>query len=363
MITIQGVGIISPWGESDVAFKESYLARKNTLEPKSAIDRFETDQVCADEISLIKEFNPKDYIKPANLRRYDKYSRIGISTVKQILDSAPYALDRSELGLVATCGTQSELTEGFLADIYDHGPEYASPRKFPSVSANSISGNISIEFGLEGSNVTVDSKFASGLPALYSAINLIRAGHMDNCLAVSMDYFSKIYLDSLSRMKAYKWQGSTKGFSPGENAMGFLLSNRETGGYGKIHSISFLGSNTDNYRWPTDWETQVRAHQKTMGSKKIDNYYTAANGDTFVEEIETKTFAKLFGESATQPKLINLKSLVGESGALPLVQVFAACCEPAGTKSLISVIGTGGLHGSILVEANDWQANCERIAV
>ncbi|MGE3975119.1 MAG: beta-ketoacyl synthase N-terminal-like domain-containing protein [Bdellovibrionales bacterium] len=353
-IGIDGLGFVSPWGETFESFYTNYHARQSAIRP---IDRFDTTQITAKSAALVSEFDAKKYIDPKKVRKYDTFSRFGISTAKLALQSSQVQLSaeqRENMGIVLSCESQNMVTAEYLDVLYREGADHVSPKLFSIASANSANCSIAMEIDVHGPSVNVSSHFASGFLSVYTGSQLIRAGQTDHCLVGSIDYLSQPVMECYTRMNAYKTQDSERGFVPGEGSASLVLSNQE-GQYGTILGLSYICSSQKNYLWPTDSKLHAEVLKKAIGEHKIDKFQSTSNGDKIVNQLDSEAYELIFKDEAQKPEKVFIKSYLGEFSSIPIFQVISACCEPQGTKTLISVTSVGGVHGALLVISSGYK--------
>ncbi|MBI4042420.1 MAG: hypothetical protein HY391_02980 [Deltaproteobacteria bacterium] len=347
---IEGIGLITPWGNHPHRFLENYLARKTAI---GKIRRFPTEQIIAQETAQIEGFEPKEFIAPKRIRKYDIFSQLSIAVTHLALRESGREIAQEELnqmGMVFSCETQSAVIAEYLDDLVRSGPNGVSPALFTLTSANASSCNAAIENGIQGPSVTVSSKFASGFLSAFTGIQMLQSA-VDLCIAGSVDYLSQKVLEAYSLLGCHRQRRDSvaPGFLPGEGAVALLLT-RGPGRYGKIIGAGYLTSPAKNLHWPTGWKTHLAVLKTATGEETVHRYFAASNGIPHLDELEIRATEALFGNHL--PEGVNLKDLLGESSTLPLLQITAACCEPAGTRSLISVASPGGVHGALLIESS-----------
>ncbi len=350
--SIDGIGLVSPWGESFEEFAKNY---KNSHKAFTNIDRWENSNPNLKQAAMVKNFDVKKFIKPNRVGRYDIFSRLGIAATKLALQSSPHTWseeDLSEMGIFFCCETQSSLTADYLKDLILTGPQTVSPKTFSLVSANASNCNIAIETGIKGPSVNVSAKCGSGFLSLFTGIQMLAAGHINTCAAGSIDYLSQVVFDAHAKMNSY-FNNEQNSCLPGEGASTIILSSEKSGTYGRILNIAYGYSRIANYRWPTDTQTHIKILSQAIGDLSIDRIQLADNGHETVQKMEEAAIVEIF-QDKNKPEIVRLKSLLGESATAPIYQLIAACCEPIGTKTLISVLSPGGLHGAFVVESSGY---------
>lgn len=361
---IQGIGFLSAWGHTIESFAENYRARTKALTKLDTLPEYTNAKTS--HAGFIQPYNPKDYIAPKDVRRYDAISRFGIAASKSALDSTGRTWDDSEkenMGIVFSCESQGSITANYLDGLFREGPDLVSPKLFSVSAANSTSCNVSMETGIQGPSVNVASKFSAGFLSLFTSAQMIESGHVKNCLVGATDQLAPVLLEFFGRLNFYKSSETSKnGCYPGEGAAALILSRTESD-CGKILGLGYTCSKQKNFRFPNDVNAHLRALRDAMGTREVHKFHAAANGDAKVDKLDRKAFEILFENARVKPEYVALKELLGEFSAIPLFQVIAACLEPKGTISLISTMSVGGTHGAVLVESTGWmEQRCRSIA-
>jgi 3-oxoacyl-[acyl-carrier-protein] synthase II len=87
------------------------------------------------------------------------------------------------------------------SSIHSEGVETTSPMELPNASSNIVASSIAIWFGLKGLNLMICNGATSGVDALYTAANAIRAGRADGVVVVGVETVNEV-VASLMRQSA-----------------------------------------------------------------------------------------------------------------------------------------------------------------
>ena len=351
-IGINGIGCITACGNSTKDFFNQFHGK--TKNDEKNVERAKLLGITNNQAALISEFDPKKYISKKNNRKFPMHSKLAVASSKIALDSGNNNWSESELnnmGLTFCNEGQIEILENYLKDFYERGWEQSSPKLFSQSAVNTVACHVGMEHGLHGPSISLNSKFTGGFSSLYTGISLIKTERANSVLVGSVDYLSKTILDIYRKMKALKCSKDDPFGANllGEGAISLILSN-EHSDMGKILNIKFLTSDCSSNKWPKESFSHMKVLKETIKDEKIDFYFTSNNGDQNIKNIEDDVFNNLIKSYA--PSVINIKEKLGEFSGIPLMQIMLACLKPKNSKSLISVIGPGGIHGGILVESS-----------
>ncbi|WP_143304657.1 beta-ketoacyl synthase N-terminal-like domain-containing protein [Chitinophaga vietnamensis] len=117
------------------------------------------------------------------------YSRLGILACKKALEDAQIVLESSdnEIGLIIeTSLGATAAVEDYLYDLYQHGLAKVSPLKFTKTVANTVLGDISRTFKLNG-----PSSLIYNSNSISYGIDLIRKGVADIVICGGVDHYTE----------------------------------------------------------------------------------------------------------------------------------------------------------------------------
>jgi 3-oxoacyl-[acyl-carrier-protein] synthase II len=137
------------------------------------------------------QFKATDFIPPLKARKLDRASQFAVATVGMALADAgivkgAFPSDRIGIALGSGFGGIANASE-FLSGYYQAGVSGLSPMLFPNTVANAAASNASIEYGLQGPNITFIQRFCSAESAILAACRFIEEGRADIMLAGGVD--------------------------------------------------------------------------------------------------------------------------------------------------------------------------------
>ncbi|MDK9718228.1 MAG: beta-ketoacyl synthase [Trichlorobacter sp.] len=136
-------------------------------------------------------FKATDFIPPLKARKLDRASQFAVAAAGLALADAGIARgafpsDRIGIALGSGFGGIANASE-FLSGYYQAGVSGLSPMLFPNTVANAAASNASIEYGLQGPNITFIQRFCSAESAILAACRFIEEGRADIMLAGGVD--------------------------------------------------------------------------------------------------------------------------------------------------------------------------------
>jgi 3-oxoacyl-[acyl-carrier-protein] synthase II len=353
-VVVTGVGMVSPLGPLPL-FWERVRAGASGIGP---IDWFDTGPSPPDTAARVRDWQPKEHIKPAALRRMDRFSQMVVSACRMALADAAFAPTSAEaeaeaMGVVvgAAYGNLLE-TETFLRGVIAKGPALANPMLFPNLVLNAPAGYVAIELGLRGPNFTVCHSEISGEAALALAYDTIVCGRADVVLAGGGDEISPVLFHVskdfgvLSPGRRRKGGAATgrewsspfdrdrNGMVMGEGAAMLVLERAEHArARGAVAYAELVGHAAQTvpsspHLWPRATAAAPRATAEQLralrGVDEVDLIVSCANSTRDLDAFEAAHLAALLGESAPRALVTSVKGAIGEFGGAGAFSVAVA---------------------------------------
>ncbi len=378
-VVITGLGVISPVGNSVEKAWKNIKAGKSGVGKITLFDSSDLDVHIAAEV---KDFNFEDFELPRKLaRKTARFSQFCLAASSQAVKDSGYTkelLSKEKCGVVAGCciGGIEAASEGF-SKLYnpDFGPSRISPLTTPLMIVNEAAANVSIYFGLHSLSWTLSNACSSGTDSLGLALDLIRSGRCDVCLAggtdASITEFSVACYSNLMALtpsfsdepeKASRpFDKKRNGFVLGEGSAMFVLEDEEHAKKRGAHIYAELagyGASCDAYHITAPLPDGSAAYfavteaLRDAGMEPEDiQYYNAHGTSTVVNDAsETCMIKKVFGEYARSLSISSTKSmtghLVGAAGAIE-----ALFC--------VKAINDGFVPPTINLEEQDVEGGCD----
>ena len=235
-IFITGTGSISALGYGTTQTWNNFLAKKSLIGVNTS---WKNDQIAplffgkTPEMAFNDEINWKERFLPS------LYCQLGILSCKKALDDAQIVLEAEDnpIGLIIeTCFGATESVEEYCDDLYRYGVQKVSPVKFTKTVANTVLGEISRLFKLNGPSSLLYSN-----NSIAYGFDLIKKGVAEIVICGGVDHYTEYRILSLQNtgqliMASHEYQvyeiskcysDDIKKYIPG-NGSAFIVLESET---------------------------------------------------------------------------------------------------------------------------------------
>jgi 3-oxoacyl-[acyl-carrier-protein] synthase II len=278
------------------------------------------------------------FIKPANLRRMDRISRMVTAAVGLAIQDAGLQIeeeDSERMGIMIGTGLGSSRTvDLFFRDLVQKGPHEVAPLLFQTSVPNAICSHASIEFGIKGINTTFSHKEVSAESAIVHAFKALYCGKAEVIFAGGGDEISEplynVYatLGTLSPQRSSYPEGmrpfdrTRNGIVLGEGSgilvMETLEHARARGAsfYAEVVGFGMAGGSEGVWSYDTDGSLMAKAISQAVGGRARADYICAtANSTQPLDLAETRAIRKALGKHAEKISISAVKSMIGEFDA------------------------------------------------
>ena len=351
-VVVTGLGAVSSVG-NDV--KTAWNAVKNGESGIDKITLFDASEHLVQIAGEVKNFSLEDYGVDRKLAR--KMSRFGKfllgASIEAVKDSGfdKESISKENAGIVSGVGIGlAENVDSAFEKFYDpnSGVNRIPPMTAPLVLNNEAAAGVAMYFGIHGPAWTLSTACASGTDSLGLALDMIRLGRMDVCIAGGTDAnitgFNIGCYQALSAL-TNKFNDNPKaasrpfdkdrsGFVMGEGAAVLILEEYEHAKARGAHiyaEIAGFGSSSDAYHITApcpDAAGALVAMKKAFDDAGIKpeevQYYNAHGTSTSANDTaETILLKSFFGEHAYKLKISSTKSetghMVGAAGSMEAI--------------------------------------------
>ena len=183
-VVITGLGLTTPLG---VGVDNVWQKIVDGTSGITAITRFDASAHETRIAGEVKAFNPEDYISPREVRRMDLFIQYAIAATKIAVEGARLDMakeDAERVGVIVGTGLGGLPTlEKYHTILLERGPGRISPFFIPMLIANEAPGNIAIQFGIKGPNLSIVTACATGAHSIGDAYRIIQYGDADVMVA------------------------------------------------------------------------------------------------------------------------------------------------------------------------------------
>lgn len=298
-IKVCGIGTITPAGNSI----------------QELLNSLHNNKICCEgDGYLIRNFNAKDFLPAAKLRRMSRFIRLAVCSAIMAFHDAQIDLakvNKDRIGIVVgTVYGSLKDTEEFLSKMILQGEQFVSPINFMNAVHNIAASQIALQLGITGPNLTISNGTASFENALEYGIQLLKNDIVDHVLVCSVDEVIDILVDV--KVKLGCWDRNTKlePFSgknkipPGEGACSIIVSQKEMSM--EYCSITNIG--------------QYNLDQNIEPGFNPDIILCNSNGLKKNDDLINNEINKNYRET----QLISLKHVYGDWGCDSIMQIIIA---------------------------------------
>ncbi len=341
-VVVTGLGVVSSLGIGWEEFWKNIMAGKSGI---SKITAFDTSQYERHYAGEVKNFEPTRFIDKRRVARLGRASQMAIAASKLALKDAHINVDQLIKAQTAVCiGTTTG--EIHLLEEFNDARQKGSRKIFQKNNisifpSNSLSGNIAVEFKLQGPNNVFATACASGNYAIGEAFDLIRRGRADCALTGGTDGFSRIVFTGFGRLFAMApemcqpFEKNRKGMITGEGAGILFLETWESAKkrkatiYAEILSYG-VSCDAQHMTIPSVGGIEKSVSRALNGAQleasAID--YISAHGTGTVENdsAECQAMKRVFKDQLKRIPMSSIKSMLGHTmGAAAALEAIACC--------------------------------------
>ena len=355
-VVVTGTGAVTPFG---IGVDALWLGVKegrsgvDWIDPLFAVAPYGPKQYFA---AAVKDFAVEQHLRQHTDVREEKSVQMGLVAACQalrqsgLLDSSEKLVDPE--ARIATIvgsghGPAHEAEKGY-ASFFLRNPRAVRPTTIPKSMFNSLSSNISIHFGLRGTNLVIASACASSSAAIGLASLLIRQGWVDIVLAggaeaplTPVSFASWVSLRTLAQHSdpqraSRPFDRNRNGMVLGEAAAMVVLESRihaERRGAAALATVRGFGASSDAHHItaPTvvgqRMAMQAALLDACIAPDRIGYINAHGTGTRANDESEANAVAEVFGPRGSRCPMSSTKSMLGHSlGATGGIE-FIICVE------------------------------------
>ena len=348
-VVVTGVGPVSACGVGAQPYWEALTAGRSGIGPITLFDTTAFDAHVAGEV---KDFDLTRYFHPQTpIRRLSRQTQLALVATHLAIEDAQLNGERAALkGRIPVClGVSSSaygVVEQAAAQLIQKGPARVSPFSSTASQPHQAASIVATEFGLTATAQTLSSACPSGLDAIATAANLIRAGKTDIAFAGGCDApvcaLGIACLQQSGLVSRVKLPGGTVGgpFNRGNDSgiisegAGMLVLEsfsyaraRGAAIYGEIISCSSsVDPDPDDLTGGLAVAMQQALADAGLSPEDIEYICAHGSGHPALDRAEVRLIKKLFGRRAYEIPVSSIKGAVGNplAAAGPLQAIACA---------------------------------------
>jgi 3-oxoacyl-[acyl-carrier-protein] synthase II len=335
-VVVTGLGVTTPLGVGLDNVWQRILAGQSGAGPITRFDASRHDTKIAAEV---KDFKGEDYVSAKELKRIDLFIQYALAATKVAVEDAKLDMtkeDAERVGVIVGTGLGGLPTlEKYHSVLLEKGPGRISPFFIPMLIANEAPGNIAIQYGMKGPNLSIVTACATGGHSIGDACRIIQYGDADVIVAGGTEAnLTPLTVGGFNALKALSTRNDEPqrasrpfdrdrdGFVIGEGAGIVILEELEharTRGARIYAEVAGYGYNGDAYHITApspDGDGAIRCMRMAlrdagMAPERVD-YINAHGTSTDLNDLsETIAIKKVFGEDAYNIPVSSTKSMIG----------------------------------------------------
>ncbi len=179
-VVVTGLGMVTPLGVGVEKNWEAVCAGKSGIGP---ITKFDATGFSSRIAGEVKDFAAEDFLEKQMIRRFDEFVHYAVAGARMAMEDSGLKIDADNAHRVG-CVTGSGLgglsmLEHFHSVLLEKGPRKVSPFFIPGIIVNMVPGQIAIEYGAKGPNLSTVTACAASSHAIGESFRMIREGIAD----------------------------------------------------------------------------------------------------------------------------------------------------------------------------------------
>ena len=335
-VVVTGLGLVTPVGIGVQDCWEALCRGKSGIGP---ITRFDASGYKTRIAGEVKGFKPEDFVPQKMIRRLDLFIHYALAAARMALEQARLQITPELapwVGVITGSGLGGLRTiEETHKTLLSRGPDRISPFFIPMIIANMAPGQIAIEFGAKGPNLSLETACAAGAHAIGDSFKLIQRGAAKVMFCGGVEsVITPLAVGGFNAMRALSTRNDAPekasrpfdqdrdGFVIGEGGGIMLLEDLEFAlerGASILGEIVGYGLTGDAYHMTApspDGDGAIRCMQMALSDAGLapqEVQYINAHGTStdLNDAAETKAIKAVFGEHAARLAVSSTKSMTG----------------------------------------------------
>jgi len=328
MVTPLGTGVEKNW--------EMACQGRSGIGP---ITKFDASAFASQIAGEVTDFRSEDFMDKKQIRHFDIFVHYAVASARMAMEDSGLKIEPKnchKVGCILGSGLGGlEMLEHYHKVLLDRGPRRISPFFIPGMIANMAPGQIAIEFGARGPNLSIETACAASAHAVGESFRLIREGIADAMITGGSDaVVTPLALGGFCSMRALSTRNDEPekasrpfdldrdGFVMGEGAGILILEELDQAlerGANIYAEVIGYGMSADAYHVSApepEGEGAISCMKMALqyaGLRPEDVDYINAHGtSTKLNDLsENKAIKAVFGEHAYNLAISSTKSMTG----------------------------------------------------
>ena len=381
-VVITGMGVVSPNGIGNTAFRESTLAGRSGVRK---IERFDPSDISIQIAGEVRGFDELAWVEKKDRKHVSRILPLALAAASEALqdagiDSATMPLkEKQRFGVIfGTGGGSQEFTEEQYRLFFHQQYSKLSLFCVPTGVMGSISSELSVRFGLRGPSHIITSGCTSSTDSFAYSMRQIQSGRLDMTLTGGADAPISLGIVKgfiLMKIMTEKWNHAPErgsrpfnadrdGFVLAEGAWMYILEEYEHAkarGAKILAEVAGYGSTCEAYhrvRLQECGEEPARAIELAMkeagiAPQNVDYVNLHGTSTQLNDRIETRAIKLALGEEqARKTPMSSLKSQIGHP---------QGACGAAGIAATVVAMHSGQIPPTINIEVPDPECDLDYV--
>ena len=343
---VTGMGAFTPIGNT---VQETW---KNALAGVSGVTQIDTFDTTEHRVTIgarVKDFKVEEHFKSKVAKRYDEFIQLGYAAAAQAIDQSgiQHSADLSNIGVAIGSGIGGiRMICAQHKVLIDRGPRRVTPFFVPASIVNMIAGQVSINYGFGGPNISIVTACTTGCHNIGVGARMIQCGDATAMIVGGSEWSTcPLTVAGFASMKALStrndeperasrpWDKARDGFVLGDGAGCLVIESYEHAmarGAEILAEIVGFGMSADAHHItgpPEDGKGAIAAMRRALADAQLSaeqiQYINAHGTSTPLGDIaETKAIKAVFGVDTAVP-ISSTKSmfghLLGAAGAVEAI--------------------------------------------
>ncbi len=179
-VVVTGLGMVTPLG---TGVENNWNAACSGESGIGSITKFDASEHTSQIAGEVTDFDAKDFLEKQMIRRFDTFIHYAIAGARMAMEDSGLKIDDNNahrVGCITGTGLGGlSMLEHFHGLLLEKGPRKVSPFFIPGIIVNLAPGQIAIEHGAKGPNLSTVTACAASTHAVGEAFRMIREGIAD----------------------------------------------------------------------------------------------------------------------------------------------------------------------------------------
>ena len=335
-VVVTGIGLISPVGIGTEETWQAILKGRSGITP---ITFFSADNYACRFAGEVKGFVSEDFVERKDVKKMGRFIQFAIAaaryaTTQAAIHVTPENAERVGVNVGSGIGA-FEVIEREHTKLIAQGPSRVSPFFITASIANLAAGQISIEYGARGPNITCATACTTGAHGIGEAFRIIQRGDAEVMICGGSEAaVTPLSVAGFSAMRALStrnddpetasrpWDRDRDGFVVGEGAGVLILEEREHAlrrGAKVLADLVGYAANSDAFHTnapPEDGRGVRRVMELALEDARLApsaiQYLNAhATSTQLGDRAEARAICDAFGDHAEHLLVSSTKSMTG----------------------------------------------------